>query len=756
MFRIDLGRDGMIVRGWAGLSGSVLAAASLAGGLMTAGAPTALAAGSAAPTIATVAGGPGRGPATQLSQQPADVAIGPGGKVYVVDPDNSVIREFGTTKPYESVAAGIGISGYSRNGGPASSAKLADAQGAAVDAAGNLVIADYLNNRIRVVAATTGTFYGQAMTAGDIYTVAGNGHVGHSGDGGPATSAKLDEPSGVAVDTAGNLLIADTGNSRVRVVAATTGTFYGQAMTAGDIYTVAGDGTAGYSGNGGPATSAELNLPEGVAADAAGNLLIADTENSSVRVVAATTGTFYGQAMTAGDIYTVAGMGFAGYSGNGGPATSATLRLPEGVAVDAAGNLVIADFGNARVRVVADTTGTFYGQAMTAGDIYTVAGTGSTSFSGSGGLAVNAELGHYDLLGGATVDAGNYVAVYNNLAWFICETSGTYFGQAMTAGNIYRVAGNGLTGYSGNGGPATSAELYSPGGVAVDAAGNLVIADTGNARVRVVADTTGTFYGQAMTAGHIYTIAGTGRVGYAGYGGPATSAELDGPAGVAVDTAGNLVIADSGNQRVRVVAATTGTFYGRAMTAGDIYDVAGDGVDGFSGDGGRATSAELDYPEGAAVDAAGNLVIADPYNQRVRVVAATTGTFYGQAMTAGDIYTVAGDGTSGYAGDGGPATSAELSLPEAVAVDGSGNLVIADTFNQRVRVVAATTGTFYGQAMTAGDIYTVAGNGTAGFAGDGGPATSAELDYPYNVAADGSGNLVIIDTDNFRVRLVSG
>ena len=230
-----------------------------------------------------------------------------------------------------------------------------------MDGAGNLLIADFYNERIRVVAASTGTFYGRPMTAGDIYTVAGDGTYGFSGDGGPATSAALAAPQGVAVDAAGNLLIAAEVNFRVRVVAASTGTFYGRPMTAGDIYTVAGDGSSGFSGDGGPATRAELNLPGGVAADSAGNLLIADTGNQRVRVVAASTGTFYGRPMTAGDIYTVAGNGQATYSGDGGPAARAELGGPQGVAVDAAGNLLIADTGNQRVRVVAASTGTFYG-----------------------------------------------------------------------------------------------------------------------------------------------------------------------------------------------------------------------------------------------------------------------------------------------------------------------------------------------------------------------------------------------------------
>ena len=396
------------------------------------------------------------------------------------------------------------------------------------------------------------------------------------------------------------------------------------AATPGDISTVAGNGSGGCAGDGSLATSADLNFPLGVAVDSSDNLVIADADNNRVGIVAEDSGTFYGVAMTAGDMYTVAGQAAVctgGYSGDGGLASSAQLNFPSGVAVDGSGNLVIADAANNRVRVVAENSGTFYGVAMTAGDIYTV-------------------------------------------------------------------AGNGTGDYSGDGGPATSAELFDPAGVAVDGSGNLVIADALNWRVRVVADSTGTFYGIAMTAGDIYTVAGNGTGGQSGDGGPATSAELNYPQGVAVDSSGNLVIADADNNRVRVVADSTGTFYGVAMTAGDIYTVAGIGTGGSSGDGGPATSAELNYPSGVAVDGSGNLVIADTDNNRVLVVAENSGTFYGVAMTAGDIYAVAGNGTGGYSGDGGPATSAQLAGPAGVAVDGSGNLVIADAFNKRIRVVA--------------------------------------------------------------------
>ena len=288
----------------------------------------------------------------------------------------------------------------------------------------------------------------------------------------------------------------------------------------------------------------------------------------------------------------------------------------------------------------------------------------------------------------------------------------------------------------------------------LDWAGNLVMSEPRG--IRVVAVKTGTFYGRTMTAGDIYTVAGNGTVGFSGDGGPATAAEFFDPSGVVADAAGDLVIADSGNSRVRVLAAKTGFFYGLPMTAGNIYTVAGAGTSGL-GDGGPAITAEV-QPAGLALDAAGNVVIADG-NGRIRVIAVTTGTFYGQAMTANDIYSVAGGGTSG-PGDGGPATAAELTEPHGVAVDSHGNVVLtdlgfADVVNPSVRVVAAATGAFYGQAMHAGDIYTVAGGNPAGFSGDGGPATGARLSSPVAVAADGA-NLLIADSKNNRIREVAG
>ena len=342
--------------------------------------------------IVTVAGRVGQGLGTSLGQGPESVVVARSGRVYLDDGNYNVVRRLNPVTGIERPVVGNGSRGYAGDGGPAHSSALSTPQGLAVDAVGNLIIADTGNSRIRIVAAKTGTFYGISMTKGDIYTVAGNGIPVYSGDNGPATAAQVSSPQGVGVDAVGNLLVADSGNSRIRVVAAKTGTFYGISMTTGDIYTVAGNGTYGYSGDNGPATAAQVSSPQGVGVDAVGNLLVADSGNSRIRVVAAKTGTFYGISMTTGDIYTIVGNGSPGYSGEGGPATSAQLQVPVGVVVDTVGNLIIADTGNFRVRVVAGKAGTFYGISMTAGDIYTVAGNGFHGYSADGVAATSTEL----------------------------------------------------------------------------------------------------------------------------------------------------------------------------------------------------------------------------------------------------------------------------------------------------------------------------------------------------------------------------
>ena len=603
-------------------------------------------------TIAgTVERGDG-GPADQAwLAYPRGVAVDGAGNLFVADRRNHRIRRVNPGGTITTVA-GTGEEGFSGDGGPADQARLDFPSGVAVDGAGNLFIADTVNDRIRRVDP-----------AGTITTVAGTGEEGFSGDGGPAEQARLDFPRGVAVDGSGNLFIADRANHRIRRV-----------DPAGTITTIAGTGERGYSGDGGPADQARLDSPVGVAVDGAGNLFIADTFNQRIRRVD-----------PAGIITTIAGTGGFGFSGDGGPADQARLAFPVGVAVDGAGNLFIADEGNHRIRRV-DPAGT----------ITTIAGTGGFGFSGDGGPADQARL---DSPVGVAVDgAGNL---------FIADTLNHRIRRVDPAGSITTVAG---TAERGDGGPAEQARLYFPSGVAVDGAGNLFVADQDNQRIRRV-DRTGT----------ITTVAGTGERGFSGDGGPADQARLYFPSGVAVDVAGNLFIADRRNHRIR-----------RVDPGGTSTTVAGTGEEGFSGDGGPADQARLYFPTGVAMDVAGNLFIADWGNNRIRRV-----------DRAGTITTVAGTGERGFSGDGGPADQARLDFPSGVAVDVAGNLFIADRFNDRIRKVDR-----------AGTITTVAGTGRRGFRGDGGPADQARLDFPSGVAVDVAGNLFIADEGNQRIRRV--
>lgn len=279
-------------------------------------------------------------------------------------------------------------------------------------------------------------------------------------------------------------------------------------------------------------------------------------------------------------------------------------------------------------------------------------------------------------------------------------------------GVIATVAGSGAQGFGGDGGVASAATLDSPGGLAMDPAGDLFIADTHNHRVREVAAATGI----------ITTIAGTGAAGFSGDGGPASAARLDLPTALAVDAAGNLYVADTNNHRVRRIAAGTGV----------IATVAGNGVEGFAGDGGLAPAASIDSPNGLALDRAGNLYLADTHNGRVREVSAATGL----------ISTTAGTGAAqAFGGDGGAATAAGLALPRGLTIDAAGNIYVADTGNNRVRRISA-----------AGAMASVAGQGTEAFAGDGATAVAASLDSPRAVAISPIGLLTLADADNQRIR----
>jgi len=418
-----------------------------------------------------------------------------------------------------------------------------------------------------------------------------------------------------------------------------------------------------------------------------------------------------------GNISTIAGTGAVGENGDGIPAVNATIDQPQGVTVDAHGNTLIADSTNNLVRVV----------------------------------AVAASNPGYRLAG--------------------CEGPCTW-----TVGDIYIIAGHGLGGYNGDGIPATSAQLFAPTDVAVDNTGNPIIVDSLNERVRVVAVSASNpgYPLPRWTVGDIYTIAGNGPGSsrYNGDGIYATDAQLFAPQRVTIDPHGNVMIADTGNERVRTLAVSAsnpgyplaGCAGPCTWTPGDIYTVAGDGFAGYNGDYMPAPSAELNSPTDVAVDGHGNLYIADTNNQRLRVVAVSASNpgYPLVSWTVGDIYTIVGNDMAGYTGDGILITSAELNASQGVTVDAHGNPVIADTANERVRVVAVS-GSNPGYPLagcagpctwTPGDIYTIAGDGTGSYNGDGILATKAELYSPTDVAFDTHGDVFIADSVNSRVREV--
>ncbi len=467
------------------------------------------------------------------------------------------------------------------------------------------------------------------------------------------------------------------------------------------------------------AIAAQVDQPEGLVVDSAGNLYIADAANARVRKVS-----------SAGVITTVSGTGHAGFSGDDGPAGLAQLSQPYGLALDPSGNLYIADYGNQRVRRIG-----------TDGMITTVAGNGQTGSDGDGGPAISAQMLSPRNL--AIDTAGNI---------YVSEFQGHTVRRIATDGTITTIAGTGVAGFSGDGGPAVAAQLAFPAGLALDPAGALYIVDTVNYSIRkVLAGTITTVCNQqnfgvpntqlsgiaADSAGGLYIPEGVNSVVWllspsgtltlaagipgsstpAGDGGLALQTALIKPVDVAVDTAGNLYISEL--QRVRRVAAATGI----------IFTIAGDGTFGFSGDGASALAAVLNAPIGLApLD--GNLYIADQGNQRVREVTA-----------GGIISTVAGDGPGTYSGDGLEATSASLYNPAGVTFDAAANLYIADSYNNRVRLL-----------QSSGVIVTFAGNGsTNGFGGEGDPAVFTPLFHPQGVLADTSGNIYIADTDHNRV-----
>ena len=614
--------------------------------------------------VTTVAGGVGFGQALNVAQSPGAVAI-IGSNLYVSDGSWRAVRKIDLTTGAETTFAGNGFFEHGGDGGPATSASFASVAGLAVSPGGDVHVVDIQAARVRRIDTATGV----------ISTVAGTGSFGSSGDGGPATSAAI-APMDIAFDAAGNLFISQPLTNQVRRVDAATGV----------ITTYAGTGATGFSGDGGPATDATFNGLTGLALDASGNLYVGDTSNQRVRRIDAATGI----------ITTVAGNGEAGHPellGDGGPATDAEIWIPQAVSIGPDGDLYIADVGNTRIRRVDVATGV----------INTVAGGGHDGIppqdEGDGGPATSAE---FHILAD--------VAVASNGDFYVADVA-THNVRRVTeaTGIIDQVAGNDTAVYGGDGGPALGAQILYPADVAFGPDGTMYIPDGNVPRVRAVspADVTSTF-------------AGNGTFGHSGDGGPASAASLAGAQSVVVNAAGDVFIAD-GLSRIR-----------RVNTSGTITTYAGGANQAYSGDGGSAASAELNTPYDLALGPDGDLWIADLNNHAIRRIDAATGT----------ITTAAGNGTRGFSGDGGPATSAQLNNPRGITVDPAGNLYIADSFNNRVRRVDAVTGV----------ISTVAGDGSSSFSGDGGPATAAGLGFPAAVVFDAAGNLYL--SDEWRIRFV--
>jgi trimeric autotransporter adhesin len=674
-------------------------------------------------------GGDNGSPSKAVLGLPYGVAMDTKGELFISDTGNSRIRM--VVNGVITTVAGSGekcaeSTNVCGDGGPATdpNAKLNLPVAVAVDAAGNLYIADSNDNRIRFVNRTSSpiTISGKTIQPGNIDTIAGTGQTcptgSTCGNGGPAANATLNLPSGIAVDANGNIFIADSKDQMVREIP--VGPNSNIILLAGQPWSACPDPTA-VCGDNGPAARAFLRLPSGVAVDHSGNVYIADTNDNRLRVVNMQSGSITVDqiSINVGNIATVAGNGSQGFAGDGGGSTAAFLDIPQGIYVDSAGNQYISDTGNQRVRFVLNSTGV----------INTVVGGGSGDANGTKAILAAPN----DIIKDASGDLIIADEVHDRIR------------KVDTSMNVTTVVGNGSAGFSGDGGNALNAQMNAPTSIALDPSGNLLyIADSNNLVVRAVSNWN--------SNGPISTVAGNGLncspvTAACGDGGPATQGSFAFPLWVTTDATGNLIIADYFANRVRAVNthSTDVTIFNVTIGAGDIATIAGTGaqcpIGNYGtkcGDGGPATSALLYHPSAVAIDSSGNLYICDQYIMRIRRVDATSGIITLYAL----------DGVAHLSGNGGPALDGSMWNPLSIATDPFNNLFISGGNDSTVQMVDAAT-EYFG---------TVAGNPThadqGGYSGDGGPATQAKL-ANVGVAVDASENLYISDFGNNRIRYVA-
>jgi sugar lactone lactonase YvrE len=720
------------------------------------------------PSVAIVAGSRANGytgdggsaVSAKLSNTLTSVATDPFGNIYVADLGNFVVRRIDAVTGIITTVAGNGTTGSTGDGGPATLAQLARpgsvryyqsalyiADGSGTGSGVKIRKVDLVTGIISTLCSAIGPQDITIDAFGNLYFTqlggkpfvekivlgsgattavpyAGTGTTGYSGDGSPATSAMLSGPNGIITDAQGNLYIADAGNKVIRRVDYNTKII---TTYAGGATTVCAGATDTY-GDGCPALQAMFGTMTQLSIDPSGALYIADNTNNLIRKVAA------GSNGTAGTVTLVAGTGTTPSGVDGSYALNTAFGGPYDVAFTPAGDLLVSEKSISSVRVIR-VASTFPSTAVG----LTSASVGLLALTQTGTGTVSLPSGT-DFMSGSSPTCSAGVKVTGSVCSFslsfkpslagarsapliFADTNGSIkqgvnaLGLAPAAsllpGLITTFAGTGTAGASGQNVAATSAQLNAPTTAAFDGQGNLYLVDTGNNEIRKISSN-----------GIITLVAGTGALGSSGDGGAATSATLNAPQGIAVDAAGNLYIADTGNNKIRFVDTSTGL----------ISTLAGTGTAGYTGDYGTAAAATFNHPSGLFITPAGVLYMADTGNNVVRMI----------GLHSTMVTTFAGTGTAGSLGDGANSALAQLSAPQGVAADASGNVYIADTGNNKIREVnpVATISTIVGQA-------------TAGFNGDG-QASTAQLSAPTGLILDSAGNLYMSDSGNNRVRVISG